>query len=133
MITPKDLPSISLFSGCGGMDYGFEAAGFDLRVANEIDAVCCATLRANRAVEVIERDVFRVPSDELLQRGGLRRREAALLFGGPPCQPFSKAGFWATGEAGRLADPRADTLHAYLRVLRDSLPAAFVLENVAGL
>jgi DNA (cytosine-5)-methyltransferase 1 len=127
------MDAISLFSGCGGMDYGFEAAGFETQVANEIDVACCKTLRANRSWPVIERDIFDVPTEELLATSGIRRREAALVFGGPPCQPFSKAGFWATGESRRLADPRANTLSAYLRVVREALPAAFVLENVAGL
>ena len=56
-----------------------------------------------------------------------------MLIGGPPCQPFSKAGYWASGDSLRLDDPRAGTLAAYLRVLRDTLPSAFLLENVPGL
>jgi DNA (cytosine-5)-methyltransferase 1 len=56
-----------------------------------------------------------------------------VLIGGPPCQPFSKSGFWATGEAKRLNDPRATTLEAYLRVLAEAQPKAFLLENVEGL
>jgi DNA (cytosine-5)-methyltransferase 1 len=127
------MDSVSLFSGCGGMDYGFQAAGFKTRVANEIDPTCCKTLRTNLNCVVIERDIFAVPTEELLAAAGLKRREAALVYGGPPCQPFSKAGFWATGETRRLADSRADTLNAYVRVIREALPAAFVLENVAGL
>jgi DNA (cytosine-5)-methyltransferase 1 len=127
------MDSISLFSGCGGMDFGFEAAGFSTRVTLERDRACCATLRANRAWPVLERDIFTVSTEELLATAGLKRKEPALLCGGPPCQPFSKAGFWATGETRRLSDERAGTLSAYLRVLREALPAAFVLENVAGL
>ena len=55
------------------------------------------------------------------------------MIGGPPCQPFSKAGYWHRGDALRLEDPRANTLSAYLRVLEEALPQAFVLENVEGL
>jgi hypothetical protein len=50
-----------------------------------------------------------------------------------PCQPFSKSGYWARGDAKRLHDPRSVTLKAYLRVLRDTQPRAFLLENVPGL
>jgi DNA (cytosine-5)-methyltransferase 1 len=50
-----------------------------------------------------------------------------------PCQPFSKAGYWATGDSRRLADPRAGTLGAYMRVVEETLPKAFLLENVEGL
>lgn len=69
----------------------------------------------------------------LLDTGGLKSGDVDVLIGGPPCQPFSKSGYWASGDARRLADPRADTLGQYLRVLRDTLPKAFLLENVPGL
>lgn len=124
---------ISLYSGAGGMDYGFEAAGFKTAVALEFDHDCCETLRANRKWPVIERSIFDVPSEEILETGGLRVGEADLLIGGPPCQPFSKAGYWARGDSARLSDPRSDTLEAYLRVVEETLPKAFVLENVEGL
>ncbi len=56
-----------------------------------------------------------------------------MLIGGPPCQPFSKSSYWVRGDTLRLDDPRADTLAGYLRVLRDTQPRAFLLENVGGL
>ncbi len=115
------------------MDLGFEAAGFETAVAVEMDAMCCRTLRHNRAWPVIHRDIHEVPSDELLEVAGLGKGDANLLIGGPPCQPFSKSGFWATGDSKRLEDPRASTLDAYLRILEDTLPQAFLLENVAGI
>lgn len=124
---------ISLYSGAGGLDYGFEAAGFDTAVAVEMDHQCCETMRANRDWAVIERDIMAVPSAEILEAGKLKKGEAAMLIGGPPCQPFSKAGYWHRGDSLRLDDPRANTLAAYLRVLQDTTPEAFLLENVEGL
>ncbi len=124
---------ISLFTGAGGLDYGFEAAGFATAVAVEMNHDSCETLRANRRWPVIERDILQVSSDEILAKAGLRKGEAAVLIGGPPCQPFSKAGYWSKGDSGRLDDPRAATLGAYLRVLEETTPAAFLLENVEGL
>ena len=125
---------VSLFSGAGGLDYGLEAAGFQTSVALEFDGDCCQSLRASRPNwNVIERSVFDVPTEELLEVAGLRPGDADLLVGGPPCQPFSKAGYWATGDSRRLADPRANTLSAYLRVVEQALPRAFLLENVQGL
>lgn len=115
------------------MDYGFEAAGFETRVALEFNHDSCETLRANRHWPVIERSIFDVTTAEILSAAGLRRGEADLLIGGPPCQPFSKSGYWANGDSLRLKDKRADTLDAYLRVLEEALPKAFVLENVEGL
>jgi DNA (cytosine-5)-methyltransferase 1 len=125
--------AISLFSGAGGLDYGFEAAGFDTTVALDLDPLACRTLRLNRPWPVIEADITTVKSRELLDTAGLRVGEADILIGGPPCQPFSKSGYWATGDAKRLNDPRADTLTQYLRVLRHTLPKTFLLENVPGL
>jgi DNA (cytosine-5)-methyltransferase 1 len=127
------LKAISIFTGVGGLDFGFEAAGFETAVAVEMDAVCCRTLRLNRRWPVIERDIHEIKSKELLWTAELKQGEADVLIGGPPCQPFSKSGYWARGDAMRLEDPRSDTLTAYLRVLRDARPKAFLLENVYGL
>jgi len=125
---------LSLYTGAGGLDYGFEAAGFRTTVAVEMDAMCCETLRTNRPRwVVIERDIHAVPTEEMLEAGKLQRGEVDVLIGGPPCQPFSKAGYWARGDSLRLDDPRAGTLAAYLRVVEEAQPRAFLLENVAGL
>lgn len=127
------LKTISLFSGIGGLDFGFEAAGFETAVALELDRTSCRTIRLNRDWPVIEADINHVSSQEILAAGNLQIGEADVLIGGPPCQPFSKAGYWSKGDSLRLNDPRADTLTGYLRVLRDTQPRAFLLENVGGL
>ncbi|HUP24605.1 MAG TPA: DNA cytosine methyltransferase [Thermoanaerobaculia bacterium] len=124
---------ISLYTGAGGLDLGLAAAGFDTAVAVEIDAEAVGTLRHNRPWPVLDRDIHSVSSKELLATASLGEAEADVLIGGPPCQPFSKSGYWANGDTLRLDDPRAGTLAAYLRVLRDALPRAFLLENVPGL
>ncbi|EZP68029.1 Cytosine-specific methyltransferase [Novosphingobium resinovorum] len=125
--------TISLFSGIGGLDFGFEEAGFETRVALEFDRHACRTIRLNRDWSVIEDDINKVSSETLLAQAGLEPGEADILIGGPPCQPFSKSSYWARGDALRLDDPRADTLTGYLRILRDTRPRAFLLENVYGL
>ena len=130
---PDQLTAISLYSGAGGLDYGFEAAGFRTAVALEMDAVCVETLRRNRPWPVLEEDIKVVDTARLLRTGGLKVGATDILIGGPPCQPFSKSGYWATGDAKRLADPRAATLEEYLRVLEEAQPKAFLMENVEGL
>lgn len=127
------LKAISLFSGVGGLDFGFESAGFKTAVALDLDRVACATLRANRDFPVIEGDIADISSKRILKAAGLRVGEIDVLFGGPPCQPFSKSGYWVTGDARRLNDPRAHTLGQFLRVVRDTLPKVFLIENVLGL
>lgn len=125
--------AISLFTGAGGLDLGFEAAGFETAVALEMDADAVQTLRRNRDWPVLDQDIHEVSSSELLRVTGLGVGEVDVLIGGPPCQPFSKAGYWSSGDTLRLDDPRAGTLAAFLRVLRDTQPQAFLLENVPGL
>lgn len=129
----NQLTAISLFTGAGGLDYGFEAAGFRTTVALEIDERCIRTLRHNRDWPLISRDIAQVSSAELLAKAELEPGEVDVLIGGPPCQPFSKSGFWATGASRRLDDPRAATLEGYLRMLTEARPRAFLLENVEGL
>ena len=128
---------ISLFTGAGGLDLGLHAAGLRTAVAVEMDHLCCDTLRANKLRgyqwEVIEAALENIPSSTILAAAGLEVEEADLLVGGPPCQPFSKSGYWSKGDSGRLKDPRANTLVEFIRVLRDTRPKAFLLENVCGL
>jgi len=124
---------VSLFTGAGGINYGFEAAGFDVYAANEMDRDCCLTLAANRDWPVIEGDIHDVSSDELMGVGGLKPGDADVLVGGPPCQPFSKSSYWVSGRARRMEDPRARTLFEYMRCVEDVLPKVFLLENVRGI
>ncbi|MBM3273309.1 DNA cytosine methyltransferase [Candidatus Kaiserbacteria bacterium] len=127
------LKAISLFTGIGGLDFGFEAAGYETRVALDFDPVACATIRLNRDWPVLEGPIAEISSGMILKTARLKPGEADILIGGPPCQPFSKSGYWARGNSRRLSDPRADTLIEYLRVLRDMRPKTFLLENVPGL
>lgn len=127
------LKAVSLFTGVGGLDFGFEAAGFETAVAIDNDAAACRTVRLNRDWPVIEGDIHDITSSMIMETAGLAEGEADVLIGGPPCQPFSKSSYWVNGDSLRLDDPRADTLTAYLRVLRDLKPKTFLLENVLGL
>lgn len=126
---------LSLFSGAGGLDVGLEAAGFETRLCVEIDDDARATLRANRPDWTLATpgDVHLHDANDLVALAGLQTGELELLAGGPPCQPFSKSGYWSAGDTKRLKDPRAATLDAYLRVVEAALPRVILLENVRGL
>ncbi|MGM4919546.1 DNA cytosine methyltransferase [Tardiphaga sp. 813_E8_N1_3] len=127
------LKAISLYTGVGGLDFGFEAAGFETAVAVEMDPTACRALAANRRWPILGEDIHRLTAGQILSAGQLSRGEADVLIGGPPCQPFSKSGYWVRGDAKRLDDPRATTLEAYLHILEKAQPRAFLLENVHGL
>lgn len=120
---------ISLFSGAGGMDIGFHQAGFVTAVAVEQDSSCCQTLRRNMPdVPVIEGDITQIDTQTILHTAGLAPLEAALVVGGPPCQSFSLA-----GKRMGLNDPRGRLVLEFMRVVRETLPVAFVMENVKGM
>lgn len=133
--TRSTRDAISLFAGAGGLDLGLEAAGFTVRLCVEIDDDARKTLAKNRPKWMLSEpgDIHAIEPQEILRQAGLRRRSVALLAGGPPCQPFSKSGYWVTGDSRRLKDPRARTLRAYLRVVEAALPRVILLENVKGL
>lgn len=125
---------ISLYTGAGGLDFGLEAAGFDTVVSVELDGDCCDTIRQSRPMwRPIQRGIAEISTKEILKVGRLKQKQAALVVGGPPCQPFSKSSYWSRGDSRRLNDPRAATLAEFLRVVEDALPQAFLLENVGGL
>lgn len=125
----RNLKIISLFSGAGGLDIGFGRAGFKTAVAVEIDPSCCDTLRANMPeLPIICRSITEVSAAEILEAGGLEVGEAALVIGGPPCQSFSLAGM-----RRGLNDDRGRLLFEFVRIVRETLPKGFVLENVKGL
>jgi len=129
----RPLTVVSLYSGAGGLDYGFEAAGFETRTALEMDADCCATLSINRSWPIIQEDIGHVQSSRILKSARLHKGDVDVLIGGPPCQPFSKSGYWVSGDARRLQDSRAGTLLEYMRCVREMLPRVFLLENVHGI
>lgn len=128
-MSQRQLKLISLFSGAGGLDIGFGQAGFETAVMVEYDPACCRTLRKNMPnTPVIEGDINQITTREILDAAGLKPLEAALVIGGPPCQSFSLA-----GKRMGMDDPRGMLVLQFIRVVRESLPMAFVMENVKGM
>ena len=129
------LSVISLYTGAGGLDLGFEAAGFTTLAAVELDSNARATLSDNRPEwkQPEQGDTLKLAARDLLRLAGAKRRGVDALIGGPPCQPFSKSAFWAAGTTRRLDDPRARTLEAMLDLAEGILPRVIVIENVRGI
>lgn len=117
--------AISLFSGAGGLDLGFEKAGFSIALANELDENCNATWLANRPMcgQALRRGDVR----DILPEIARHRGSVEVVFGGPPCQGFSIAGKMAA------SDPRSALVFAFAEAVRSASPAAFVMENVPAL
>lgn len=135
MTKKKKLTCISLFTGCGGLDIGLEAAGFDVVAATDIDETCAKSYGLNYPkTPYIVRSIGQVPTKELLDAAKLKKGELDLLAGGPPCPAFSKSRFYRTEKPRALDDPVAkETVGGYLRILEEARPRAFILENVRGL
>jgi DNA (cytosine-5)-methyltransferase 1 len=132
----RDTPRVlSLFTGAGGLDLGLEAAGFEVAGCVERDADCRQTIANNTDWRLAaDGDVERLTDAvALLSEFDLKPEEVDLLAGGPPCQPFSKSGQWARGEAPGMSDPRAVTLRKYFEIAEAALPRVMLLENVKGI
>ena len=128
-MTKRKPTAISLFSGAGGMDAGFDMAGFDVRLAIEVDPSCCETLKHNlKSTKVLCADIRDVTLDQICHLSGLQVGEIDCVFGGPPCQSFSLA-----GKRQGLDDERGMLVFKFVDLVRRLKPKAFVLENVKGM
>lgn len=125
--------AISLFSGCGGLDIGVEAAGFKTLCCIEIDPFCCETLVHNQpayisTARILNQDICQVDPITLMKEHGIAPRELDLLFGGPPCQTFSQI-----GKQDGLSDARGMPLFEIVRLAEAMRPKALLIENVKAL
>lgn len=111
----------SLFSGIGGIDLGFEQAGFEIAWANEVDAAACKTYRNNFPnTLLIKGDIRNINPDDL--------QDIDVLVAGFPCQPFSVMGY----QRG-FKDPRGNLFFEIARFIDAKTPRIVFLENVQNL
>ena len=115
---------ISLFSGCGGLDLGFERAGFNIPVANEFDKTIWATFKANHPnTHLIEGDIRQVTKEDIEQ---FIDGEVDGIIGGPPCQSWSEAG----SLKGMLANRHSEAVQNILNLFDDAgYDVSFTLVN----
>lgn len=127
----KNIRTLSLFSGGGGLDIGFEKAGFNILFATDFNHECCETLKMNRGntlqehLQVVEADINKLNFDIL-------PTNIDVIIGGPPCQSFSASGRRAGGAAGEL-DKRGVLFRSYCKVVNHVKPKVFLFENVRGI
>lgn len=112
---------VSLFTGAGGLDLGFEKAGFHTIWANEYDKTIWATFEHNfPKAKLDKRSITDVSPADIPDCDG--------IIGGPPCQSWSEAG------AGRgINDERGRLFYDYIRILQIKQPKFFLAENVSGI
>lgn len=111
----------SLFSGIGGIDLGFEQAGFEIAWANDFDAAACKTYRNNfPSTILIEDDVRNINPCAL--------SDIDVLVAGFPCQPFSVMGY-----RRGFNDPRGNLFFEIARFIDVKRPKVVFLENVKNI
>jgi DNA (cytosine-5)-methyltransferase 1 len=115
----KQYTVASLFSGAGGMDIGFQQAGFEIIWANDIDQDACATHKAWSDSDIVCSDV------SLLNPSNMPKTD--IITGGFPCQGFSLAG------PRKLDDSRNTLYKHFVQCVNHHRPLAFVAENVKGI
>lgn len=113
------LTVASLFCGIGGLDLGFEWAGFDVIWATDINEAAVASYERNFGRPAVKADVSTLPESLI--------PEVDVIIGGPPCQSFSLVG------QRRPEDPRGELVFRYLDIISSRRPRAFVMENVPGI
>jgi DNA (cytosine-5)-methyltransferase 1 len=129
MECPTSPAVISLFTGAMGLDLGFEMEGFDIRVVLDNNHDVVETIKKNRPkLPIIDQSIFDVKSRDILEKADLAVREAAVVIGGPPCQPFSTA-----GRRLSVGERKGQLVFEFIRVVRETQPRFFLFENVSGL
>lgn len=135
---------LDLFSGCGGISLGFEAAGFEITAAAEIDELAAASHARNfhdsDPVHARPRDLTKLEPAALAAELDLGPVEDAfdIVVGGPPCQAYARVGraklreVQEHPEAFRI-DPRASLFLRYLAYIAETKPVAVMMENVPDL
>jgi DNA (cytosine-5)-methyltransferase 1 len=110
----------SFFSGCGGLDLGFENAGFKLVFANDVWDGCKETFEYNHKIPLLLKSITEVKPEEVPDVTG--------FVGGPPCQSWSLA-----GAMRGINDTRGKLFYDYIRLLNAKKPLFFLAENVSGI
>jgi DNA (cytosine-5)-methyltransferase 1 len=137
---------LDLFAGCGGLSLGFQAAGFEIAGAVEIDPLaaesharnfCSRSARVPLECHARPYDITRTEPAELASELGFRDREGSfdIVVGGPPCQAFARVGRAKLREVAAhpkafLKDPRGNLYLRYIEYVRQTQPLALLMENV---
>ena len=112
---------VSFFAGAGGLDLGFQKAGFDVIWANEYDKEIWETYEKNHPHTFLDkRSIVDIPANEVPECDG--------IIGGPPCQSWSEA-----GSMRGINDKRGQLFYDFIRILEAKQPKFFLAENVSGM
>lgn len=132
----KDVKAISMFSGAGGLDIGTQLAGIKVISSLDIFEDSVETLKKNKFFDHTVHevgDITKITGNHYAELLEKEKPEKLIIVGGPPCQPFSKAGYWVTNEKRNSNEDPRNMIVPYFRVISELRPAGFVLENVESI
>ncbi|MDK0821709.1 DNA cytosine methyltransferase [Clostridium perfringens] len=126
----KKISVVSLFSGCGGLDIGFEQNGFETIFATDVwDTACNTLIKNNIAKKVKCEDIRKIDFRLILKE----HNKIDCIIGGPPCPPYSQTRHYLTNKKSGLEDEKAGfAVPEYFRAVEELEPKIFVFENVDG-
>lgn len=132
----KDIKAISMFSGAGGLDIGTQLAG--IKVISSIDNFedSVKTLSLNKFFKnTIHEvgDITKIDGSHYKEIIEKEKPEKLIIIGGPPCQPFSKAGYWVTNENRNSSEDPRNMITPYFKLIEEIKPDGFILENVESI
>ncbi len=120
------MNAVSFFAGAGGLDLGLTSAGFNIRLAVELEELYCETLRLNNHENVRKGDIMEYTRERIMAEAQLETID--LMVGGSPCQSFSTA-----GKRRAFDSEGGQAMLKYADLVVETQPRAFLLENVRGL
>jgi len=123
----RNIRTLSLFSGGGGLDIGFHDAGFNIVESVEIEKIFTKTLEINTEKNKTLNETKVICKDINDYHPEVTNIE--FIIGGPPCQTFSAAGARAAGVNG-MDDERGNLFLQYARIINTLQPVGFLFENV---
>lgn len=128
--------AVSCFSGCGGLDIGVQLAGVKIISTLDFEPTAVETVKANEFFQFADHkceDIRNVTGKDYSSLLRNSNPEKLIIVGGPPCQPFSKAGYWITNEKRKTVDDERNMVGEYLRIIEEIRPDGFLLENVESI
>lgn len=122
-----EIAAVDLFCGAGGLTFGLERAGIDVRLGVDADPSCQFPIEENTNALFLEHDITTLESDVLIEAWG--NTGVRLLAGCAPCQPFSKY----TQGCSYEDDPRWVLLNSFAKLIKETTPELVTMENVGEL
>lgn len=132
----SDTKAISMFSGAGGLDIGTQLAGVPVLTSLDIFEDSVKTIGQNNFFSRTRHecgDIHSIDGKHYADVLKSEKPEKLIIVGGPPCQPFSKAGYWVTNEKRNSSEDPRNLIVPYFKIISELRPDGFVLENVESI